>query len=193
MSQPFSARSGIVMLAVGLMAACLGGLAAGVGLGGDSTTPVVVLARTVLQGDVIEAGDLAVADVSAPGAQLVPATQRENVVGSRALATLLAGSLLAPDGFGQPQLKDNTTQVSLRLGPSQLPDCPLPGGLRVLLIALPSADHPDDVPLVFTGHVVFPPVEQIDGTMVLDVAVATSDVSQLAQYLLDARVSVVTA
>jgi len=177
------------LAAVAVLAACLGGLGAAYGFAQISHgTPVLVVARTVLQGAVIQTSDLAVVEVTAPNAPVVLASQRDAVAGTRALTTLPAGALLAPHSFGQPRLGDGLAQVQLRLGPTQVPSGPLPGGQTLILIGLPGADDTDGLAQLIGARVVYPPVDQIDGTVVIDVAVAAADVSLLAPYLLDRRV-----
>ena len=173
------------------MAACVGGLGAGVWANDEPATAVLVLSRTVPKGDVIAAGDLVVAEVLAPGVIFVPASSKPQVVGQRAMSTLPAGSLLGPNAYGTPLLPAGVTQVSLRLGPSQVPSCELPGGTRLILIGLPAIDELDEKELLVIAEVVFPPVAMDDGTVQLDVAIDATSVNGLAPYLLDGRVSVV--
>jgi len=187
-------RGGAWLVAIAVMAASLGGLGAAYWLAQTGQgVPVLVLSRTVLQGDVIRDGDLAIVEARPGDLPIVPATARDEVVGTRALETLPAGSALAPGSFGQPPRRDGTSQVRLRLSPSQIPSCPLPGGQALILIGLPGADDPGGVPLLVGARVVYPPVAQVDGAVVMDVAVATGDVAGLAPYLLDARVVAVVS
>ena len=179
------------LAAITVLAACLGGLGASIAFGEEQTTPVLLLARTVLQGEVIESADLAVAEVVVNGAPYVPASSRQAVVGTRALTTLPNGYMLVPGSFGDPILPDGTTQLSLRLSPSQVPSCPLAGGQWLLLVGLPGMDQEEDERLLIYARVVYPPVLQVDGTVILDVAVPRFDVSRLVPYLLERRVSVV--
>ena len=186
-----SRLAGPWLVAVALLAACLGGLGAAYGFAQTNQgRPVLVLADTVLQGAVIEAGDLAVTEVADGNLPTVPASDRAAVVGTRALTTLPAGSLLAPGNYGQPRLADGLAQVQLRLGPAQLPDGPLPGGQALILLGLPGADDPDGLVWQSGARVVYPPVAQLDGSVVLDVAVAAADLARLTPYLLDRRVVV---
>jgi len=182
--------SGAWLAAVTVLAACLGGLGSSIAFGEEQTTPVLVVARTVLQGEVIESADLAVTEVVIRDSPHVPASSRQAVIGTRALITLPNGYMLVPGTFGAPKLPDGTTQVSLRLSPSQVPSCPLAGGQWLMLIGLPGMDQEDDSPLLTSARVMFPPVPQVDGTVILDVAVSTLDVNRLVPYLLERRVSV---
>ena len=181
-----------LLTAVVVLAACLGGLGTAYGFAQISNgQPVLVVTGTVLQGAVIQSGDLGVAEVTVPGVPTVPIAGRDAVVGSRALRTLLPGSLLARGDFGQPTLPDGLVQVALRLGPGQVPSAPLPGGRRVCLLGLPGADDPDGAVWPVSALVVWPPEMRLDGTRVMSVAVAAGDVERLTPYLLDQRVTVV--
>jgi len=184
-------RTGIWITAITVLAACLGGLFAGVSFGDQPATAVLVLSRTVQKGELIGADDLAVAEVTAPGVVFVPASAKQSVVGTRAMATLPAGSLLSPGGYGVPQLPLGATQVSLRLGPSQVPSCPLPGGARIILIGVPGPDDLEPDELAIVGVVVFPPVALADGTVVLDVGIDSDEIGSLTPYLLDRRITIV--
>jgi len=185
--------TGAWLAAATVLAACLGGLGAAVTAGGDPATPVLVVARTVLQGQVIESADLAIAEIVAPGVRFVPAADKPQVVGQRAAYTLQPGSLLDKGGYGTPRPPDGTEQLSLLLGASQIPDVALPGGALVILIGLPAPEAEDEPALLVTAWVVFPPVATADGGVLLDVAVNTRDVTDLAPYLLDRRVTVIVA
>ena len=192
-SQPIPSRRPISLIAaVIVLVACAGGLGTAYGFAQTSHgKPVIIIAKPVLQGDVIQSGDLGVAEVTADGVPTVPLADQGAVVGARATHTLAAGSLLAPDDFGQPSLPAGTTLVALRLAPGQLPSAALPGGCRVLLLGLPGLEDEDDTVAVFSAWVVFPPQTQIDDTAVMSVAVPADNVAALAVYLLHQRVTVV--
>ena len=179
-------------VAVCVLAACLGGLGTAVGFSRISQpTQVVVMAATVLQGDIIRNGDLGLAEVTVAGVPTIAVTDKDSVVGTRALVTLTAGSLLTPGSYGQPRVADGSVQVTLRLNPSQVPLSPLPGGRSVVLLGLPSLDNKDGDVISFGAEVVYPPQPQADGSVVMDVAVSRLDVEALAPFLLDRRVTVV--
>ena len=184
--------TGAWFVAVCVMAACLGGLGTAVGFSRVSQpSQVLVMAATVVRGDVIRSSDLGVAEVTAPGVPTVAAADRDDVIGTRALTTLTAGSLLAPGGFGHPRLTDGDVQVTLRLTPAQVPGLQLAGGMKVVLLGLPGLDDKDGDVASFEAEVVYPPQPQPDGSVVMDVAVGRADVEALAPFLLDRRVTVV--
>ena len=185
-------KSSMWLAVVGILAACLGGLGATVMFTNQGNVTVLTLSRTVLQGDIIAASDLTMTEMAAPDQPYVLAADRSQVAGHRALRTLVAQTVLAPDSYGQVPLPEGTTQISLILGPSQVPNCPLPGGTHLLVVGLPATDQANDPPLVTTAEVVFPPVKQIDGTVVLNIAVGRHDLGRLAPYILDHRLSLAT-
>ncbi|MCL2489807.1 MAG: SAF domain-containing protein [Propionibacteriaceae bacterium] len=192
-NQPLPKRQSVSLLAaIVVLVACLGGLGTAYGFAQVSHgQPVIVVAQPVLQGEVIQPGDLGVAEVTAAGVPTIPLADRGLVVGSRALHTLSVGSLLAAGDFGQPTLPPGTALVALRLAPGQLPSAPLPGGCHVMLFGLPGLEDADDVVSSFSGWVVFPPQSQLDGTAVMSVAVSVGDIGDLTPYLLHQRVTVV--
>jgi len=181
-----------MMVAIIVLVACLGGLGTAYGFAQVSHgQPVIVVAKPVLQGDIIQAGDLGVAEISAEGVPTVPLADQGSVVGTRALQTLAVGSLLRPGDFGRPALPEGTSLVALRLSPGQVPSAPLPGGCRVFLLGLPALEDDDQTVSVFSASVVYPPQAQLDGSAVMSVAVAADDITALTVYLLHQRVTVV--
>ncbi|AYG77978.1 hypothetical protein DWB77_00085 [Streptomyces hundungensis] len=102
-------------------------------------TPVLVMARDVAAGTVIQDADLAEASVALdPALKAIGAGQRAEVVGKRAAFELLPGVLLAPGQITSRTLVRQDEQlVGLNLKPGQLPDSPL--------------KPEDQVQVVFTG------------------------------------------
>ncbi|MEV6048668.1 SAF domain-containing protein [Streptomyces xanthochromogenes] len=102
-------------------------------------SPVLVMARDVPAGTVIQDADLAEASVALdPALKAIGTGQRAQVVGKRAAVELLPGSLLAPGQITSRTLVHQDEQlVGLNLKPGQMPDSPL---------------RPEDqVQVVFTG------------------------------------------
>ncbi|MFJ8313352.1 MULTISPECIES: SAF domain-containing protein [unclassified Streptomyces] len=102
-------------------------------------TPVLVMARDVSAGTVIQDADLAEASVALdPALKAIGTGQRAQVVGKRAAVELLPGALLAPGQVTSRTLVRQDEQlVGLNLKPGQLPDSPL--------------KPEDQVQVVFTG------------------------------------------
>lgn len=190
---PVPRRGSSWLVAACVLIAVVGGLGAAAGFGSmHHGQPVLVLARPVLQGQVIQDADLGIGEVDVPGAPVVPAAEREKVVGTRAMTTLVAGELLAPDGFGDPGVLPGMSQVTLRLAPSQLPSSPLPGGRKVWLLGVTRVK--DEAPVAqFEATVVYPPEARPGGDVIMDVAVAAGDVAGLAPFLLNGNVTLVVA
>ena len=95
------ARRSMPMALIGLLSVVIGAVvAAGLFLGGDDRQAVLVVARPVAAGQVIAAGDLAVAEASLSGAEALPASERAEVVGKTAAVGLAPGAVLAPSQLG---------------------------------------------------------------------------------------------
>ncbi|MFE9558438.1 SAF domain-containing protein [Streptomyces sp. NPDC006692] len=90
-------------------------------------TPVLVMARDVAAGTVIQDADLVEASVALdPALKAIGTGQRAQVVGKRAAVELLPGALLAPGQVTSRTLVHPDEQlVGLNLKPGQLPDSPL--------------------------------------------------------------------
>lgn len=133
-----------MLLAVGVGLAALGAMAGAwtVSVVGQRQM-VVVMARAVPVGSVIQAADLAVAPVSVdPSVPRLPARERAGLVGKIATSDLVAGAVLAPgqiaDSAGRPGPGQAITVIVL---PStRLPAIGLRAGDPVLLV-LPPADQ----------------------------------------------------
>jgi hypothetical protein len=131
-------RPGLVALAVllivgfGLSGALL------VSRAGD-TTDVLVVARAVPAGHVIESGDVAVAHI-AGSVRAIAATERASVVGRTASVAVVEGQLLNRDMLSDAVVpaKDQAV-VGLSLAPGQFPADGLAVGDRVLAVVVPTA------------------------------------------------------
>lgn len=134
-------------VALGLIPVTLGAL--GFGMLVDAAgqrRPVVVTARPLAPGHVVEAADLGVVDVAVDGeAALVPASRRGELVGRRVVAALPAGSVV---GFGHfahgSGLEAGQVVVGAHLGPGALPVPNLRVGDRVRLLAAAGDDVAGD-------------------------------------------------
>jgi hypothetical protein len=95
---------------------------------------VLVVTRAVAAGQVIDAGDLTVARVSAdPALRPLPSSARAAVVGRPAAVPLLAGTLLTVAALGPPAtLRPGEALVGVALKPGQYPPG-LAAGARVLV------------------------------------------------------------
>jgi len=175
------------LIAIGVLCACLGGLGAAFAWTNLSQAEsVIVVERAVARGDIIKAGDLGLADVTAgPGVKVVPADKLAGLVGQRALTDLAPGTLIDPSAIGNPGIPDHESVVGLRLPSGHAPVGKLPYGTKVMLIEVAK----DDLGLVaaWTVHatVVTASTTAGDGSVLFDVSVA--DDQAVAAALLSAR------
>ena len=99
--------------------------------------PVVVLARPLPRGTVINAADLAVAQVAADaGVALLPAVESRQLIGGMLLTSLPAGSPLTPELLGPAGLPagGDMQTVGLALEPGEYPTSSLAPGDRVSVV-----------------------------------------------------------
>ena len=199
-------RSGVMLLGAAL--AALGGL--GVLWLVDSAqhrTAVVVMTHGLEAGTTVAAGDLAEAEVVVPpGVAVVPAAQREALVGKAAQVDLAAGALPAPGSIGDPvPPAAGQSVVVLALSPSRLPASGLRPGERLVLVSTSTSGPADGVgsdaavagqtgtaPTVATADAVVVRVGAADpgGTTPVDVAVHLGDGPLWAGLAADGRVTV---
>lgn len=155
----------------------------------NDRSKVLAVARPVAVGERIEAGDLAVAEVSASDAlRPLPAAERARVVGRRAAVGLVPGALLTADAVAAgPVLDPGQATVGLSLKPGRFP----PGiakGQRVLLVV--AAAGRNEPPTTHAGTVVAVGDGAVEGDRVLGVVVAEASVAEVAVAAGDGRVSV---
>ncbi|MDA8438069.1 MAG: SAF domain-containing protein [Propionibacterium sp.] len=189
------ARRSPRLIALGILVAALGGLGGAALLTTSThTRSVLVMARPVARGDLIEASDLAVATIGpAPGVRTVPASDLSRLVGRTARVDLPAGSLPGPDAAGDPLVPADYAQVGLRLEAGRLPVSELPPGTAIQLVPV-SATAGDPAPDVTPVRaVVVQPARGTDtgSAMVLDVAVPSDKAVEVAQLAARGEVAVV--
>jgi hypothetical protein len=139
--------AGATLLAV---SAVLGALLYG-NLG--NRTAVLVVARDVAPGKVVEDRDVKVVNVAADaGVTTMPASQRASVVGRRATARLLAGSLVAPASVGDgPSVPSGSTVIGAVVKPGQYPVGLREGDEVIVLIASDGGENGEGVNAVITS------------------------------------------
>lgn len=136
----------------------------------SQTEAYLTIDDAVNYGDQIQRSDLRSIDLPADSGNLIPASQRDDVVGSYALVPLVPGTVVADGMYGDaPELETDQDMIGLDLEPSQYPKSIKPGD-TVLVV------RSDDNGL---------PVEQTTGTVrdarssesgggaVVDVAIAS--------------------
>lgn len=136
---------GVVLVLVG---ALLSGLL--VQSAGDRVA-VVVAARDIDPGQVIEASDLRLIEIAIDGqASTVPASQRASLLGKTAASRIPTGALLSPAHFADGSvLADGEVVVGALLGPGGIPVPNLRVGDEVLLLEArdPERSRDDAEPL----------------------------------------------
>lgn len=122
-----------------VLAACTLGAVVVFGKVGDRQA-VLVMAKTVEVGEIVEAADLRAVKLSAdPGLRPVPVAERATVVGRPAAVRLVAGSLLSPAEVGEGTgLPEGMALVGAVLKAGQFPLGLAPGD-TVALVADPAS------------------------------------------------------
>jgi SAF domain len=117
--------------------------------------PVLALRNNVAAGQVITADDLTVVRVSADsGIDPISSSERDEIVGRPAAATLLAGTLLVPDAIGTDDgLDQGTTVIAIPVPAAELPSDELEQGDRVILYRTPAASSGVVQDTLGEGHV----------------------------------------
>lgn len=116
--------------------------------------PVLALATSIDRGEELTATHLTVVNVGADeGVAVVPAADRDEILGRTVAARLEAGTILAPSQFlDGPQVGPGQAVVGLALAPGEYPTSRLRPGEHVIVVrsppassALQRADKPSDV------------------------------------------------
>lgn len=193
------------------MAALAAALIAAGGLGGflawqetGQRIPVLVVAREVAPGDVIEDADLIDAAVSLdPALKPLRAGERDKVVGKRAAVALVPGALLSRGQVTDRALVEKGEQlVGIGLKTSQLPTTRLSAGDAVLVVFTPAegaenrdgtgTDTQAPAPKTVSARVVsVGEKQQATGEVVVDVAVPAAEGPGLASQAASGRVALV--
>lgn len=99
------------------------------------TTTVLRANTTLYRGHVITSQDLTPVSVGRlGGVQAVSTEELAGVVGQQVRIDVAAGSLLAPEALGVPEVSPGTAIVGLRLDEGRVPRLPLEPGTAVLLV-----------------------------------------------------------
>ncbi|WP_055483748.1 SAF domain-containing protein [Sphaerimonospora mesophila] len=153
-------------------------------------TQVLVMARDVPIGQVIEAQDLTSLAVGVmPGLQWTRAQDRDGVIGKRATADLRAGTLLAPSQFGTVVTPDDGQQiVPIALKASQLPVRGLKPGDRIVAAAVPEEGRQGVEYRALVDRVGHP---DVDGTVVVDLLMPATTGTALARLAAEGKIAMV--
>jgi hypothetical protein len=187
---------GVLLVVVGAVVAFL--LVDTVGV----TRAYLALVRDVPYGATIGPDDVTVVQVNpSAGLRLVPAGEREKVIGRQAATQLFAGSPLAPSQLADRGVPRPGQQVvGMDLKPGQVPARALRGGEPVVLVVVPpssvagAADPRRDegeglatIPATVAGT----EPAQSDGSVRVDVAVAAADGPRTASMAVAGRIVLV--
>lgn len=157
------------------------------------TSPVLVAAHRIEAGAVIATTDLAVAQVSLdPAVAVVPATERDTLIGQRAAAALPAGQLLTPESTtAAPVPAPGSSLVGVAVPANRLPAAPLqPGDPVTVVLGGREGDDPpttaQSMPATVAGSRTLD-----DGSQVVDVTVPAASAGRLAGWVSTGRVILV--
>ena len=184
------------VLAAGVALVALGALGAAYltqTVGG--TVAVVAVVRDVAPGEVVQAADLTIADVTTdPALSPVPADRLPSVIGQRAAAALTAGSLLTDAAVTSTVVPpQGRSLVGVALTAAQLPAEPLQPGDRVRIVDTPTAqgEPPTTSPATIAGEVASAVGPDDAGLTVVNVTVPTGQAADLAARVATGRVALV--
>lgn len=182
-------------IALGVVALCLGGLLSYVLYARlANETAVVTVAQTVYRGEVIDAADLTTITLQGNTiAQAVPARDLTTLVGKRAAADLVAGSVLVASAVTEEVIPaTGRAVVGLKLSAGRTPTSLLIPSAAVRLVALPGENTTDDLAGdTFTARVV-DQANGPDGTSILvNVDVAADQAAVIAQLAAQDRIALV--
>ena len=190
------ARRRPVLLALGVALVAVGALAAAWLVSSSSArVAVLVAARDVPYGTVLTDRDVSTVEMGGTaGVAVIPAAERDQVVGMVASTTIVAGSLLAPAQLtaAAPPVPGEVL-VGVPLKADRLPAGGLAPGDRVLIVDTPGADGdpPTGPPATLAATVVRVGPADLNGVSVLDVTVAAGDGPALAARAATGRIALV--
>lgn len=183
------ARRSPMIIALGILLACLGGLGGALLFqSAAERTSVLVMVHTVERGAVITAQDVTTTSIgTATGVVSLPASELSHVIGQRAALDLPAGSLPGPGSVGEPTIPPGDARVGLRVAVGRVPGGGLAPGTKVsILRTQEGADASVD------AVVASAPVPTAAGDAVLlDVAVRPADAEMLARWAAADQVAVI--
>lgn len=196
LAQPVRAQRRYRFIALGAALIALSGLAAyWLFTATADTVPVVAVAADVSRGETIDREDVTTVDAAENTAvETVPAENLEQLVGSRAAADLLTGSLLNPAAVSDaisPAVGESLVGVALL--PNQLPaEALVPGDpVRVVDTPNPGDPPPDDSPGSVAATVLSVSGVTDTGHTVVDVLLDADQAGDLAARVATGRVALV--
>jgi hypothetical protein len=177
-----------------VLAACGAVVSASLVTGADRSVAVLALARPVAAGHVVTISDLRVAHVSGTGLSALAASAEGSTVGTTAVASLPAGTLLVPGMVAEapaPATGSQLVAVAVKAG---LAPPQVAAGRAVSLIAVTTAagDGPSHQPTVLVGsaRVIGVSMDATSGDTDLSVMVPDRSAPAVAQASADGGVAV---
>jgi len=196
MVAPLRTRRRPAVLAAGVALVALGALgAAYLTQTAGGTVAVVAVVRDVAPGEVVQAADLTIADISTdPALSPVPADRLSSVIGQRTAVALTAGSLLTDAAVATTVVPtQGRSLVGVALAAAQLPAEPLQPGDRVRIVDTPTVqgEPPTTSPATITGEVASAVGPDDTGLTVVNVTVPSRQAADLAARVATGRVALV--
>lgn len=184
------------MVAIAIVAICLGAVVAGWTWSATTNSQEVLVARTDIErGSIIEESDLTTGRLSSdPALTPVSADKFESVIGQRATFDIASGSALTPDSFSTASLPPTgQSVVGVALTSAQAPGLALHSGdqVRVVVTPAPDGDAPGGTPEYSDAEVVAMHVNEETGEMVVDLLVRHEDAAVLAARIATGHVALV--
>jgi hypothetical protein len=184
------------LVAVAVVAVCLGALLGGWAWTSTTNTHEVLAARhTIPRGTVIAAEDLQRVRINAdPALAPLPGSSYDDIVGQRAALDIAAGSLLTEGSTASDALPpDGMSVVGLALSPAQAPGVPLQGGDRVRIVVTPgeAGEAPAGSPSFSEAEVVGSHLDEATGQLIVDLLVPHADATVLAARVATGNVALV--
>ena len=196
MSAPPRTRRRPAVLAAGVALVAVGALGAAYltqVVGG--TVAVVAVVRDVAPGEVVQAADLTIADISTdPALSPVPADRLSSVIGQRTAVALTAGSLLTDAAVATTVVPtQGRSLVGVALAAAQLPAERLQPGDRVRIVDTPTSqgEPPTTAPATIAGQVASAVGPDDTGLTVVNVTVPSGQAADLAARVATGRVALV--
>ncbi|MPZ93893.1 MAG: hypothetical protein GEU96_03045 [Propionibacteriales bacterium] len=184
------------MVAIAIVAICLGAVVAGWTWSATTDSQEVLVARADIErGSIIGESDLTTVRLSAdPALTPVSADEFESVVGQRAAFDIASGSALTPESFTTASLPPTgQSVVGVALTPAQAPGLALHSGDRVRVVVTPAqdGDAPGGTPEYSDAEVVAVHVNEETGETVVDLLVRHEDAAVLAARIATGHVALV--
>lgn len=184
------------MVAIAIVAICLGAVVAGWTWSATTNSQEVLVARTDIErGSVIDENDLTTVRLNSdPALTPVSADRFESVVGQRATFDIASGSALTPGSFSNASLPPTgQSVVGVALTSAQAPGSALHSGDHVRVVVTPAqdGDAPGGTPEYSEAEVVAVHVNEETGETVVDLLVRHEDAAVLAARVATGRVALV--